>query len=129
MGDRVAALESRVRAEHDLDLPATLPHVWIALPSATREELRVLAVAWQRAFLLGGWALLLLITGALWWPAALAGAILWLVAVARGRATTDAFCAYLEAAVDVHLPSLAPAAAAAGERPGPHLTALARKGT
>ncbi|SEM21007.1 hypothetical protein [Streptacidiphilus jiangxiensis] len=123
MADQVAALRSRTDAEHELDLAVALPHLWLEMAPRTREDLRTLAVAWRHSFVLGGWALLLLCTGSVWWLGAVAGVTLWYVALLRARSATRAFCAYLEAAVDLRL---APPASAT---PGRDLTALARKGS
>jgi hypothetical protein len=40
MGDRVAALETRVRNEYELDFPAAWPRLWLVIPEPSRAELR-----------------------------------------------------------------------------------------
>jgi len=109
MGDRLAAVDARVRAQYQLDLRSAWPRLWLLLADAPRAELRAAATAVDSAARLCAWALLYLLVGLLWWPAAVIGAVTVACAVARGRSTVMVYAELVEAVVDLHLRALATA--------------------
>jgi hypothetical protein len=106
IGDRLAAPALRVRDEYGLDLSFAWSRLWLLLPESTRAPLTEGRRRLDDATALGGWALLYLVLGAVWWPAAVAGAAVWLVAWRRSRAAAGVYADLVEAAVDVHVPDL-----------------------
>jgi hypothetical protein len=105
-GDRLAAPALRVRDEYGLDLSFAWSRLWLLLPETTRAPLTEGRRRLDDATTLGGWALLYLALGAVWWPAAVVGAAVWLVAWRRSRAAAAVYADLVEAAVDVHVADL-----------------------
>ncbi|MFD9098673.1 hypothetical protein [Streptomyces collinus] len=105
-GDRLRAPAVRVRKQYRLELADAWPRLWLLLPDSTRAPLTESRRALDEALRLGGWAVLYLLLGAVWWPAAVAGAAAALVAWRRCRERADGYAELVESAVDVHLPEL-----------------------
>jgi hypothetical protein len=106
IGDRLGAPAVRVRQEYGVDLSFVWPRLWLMLPDSTRIPLATSRRHVDDSTTLGGWALLYLALGALWWPSAVVGVVVWLVAWRRCRAAADVYADLVEAAVDVHLDEL-----------------------
>ncbi|GDY32063.1 hypothetical protein [Gandjariella thermophila] len=106
IGDRLTAPAVRVRDEYGLDLGFAWPRLWLLLPESTRTPLTEGRRRLDDATALGGWALLYLALGSVWWPAAVAGAAAGLVAWRRSRAAAAVYAELVEAAVDVHVGDL-----------------------
>lgn len=107
MGDALAAMSTRVEVEYGLDLEYGWPRLWLALPEDTRTVLTACRDAFNSAATLGAWGLLYLALAALWWPVAVAGVIIVLVAHQQGRAAAVNLAQLMESAVDLHGGSLA----------------------
>ncbi|GAA2467203.1 hypothetical protein ACFPFX_10800 [Streptomyces mauvecolor] len=135
MGDRLAAVETRVRVEYGVDLPFVWPRLWLTLPDSARAELDTVRGTFNSATALAGWGLCYMAIGILWWPAALIGAATLLAACRRGRLAVASLAMLTEAAVDLHGAALAvqlgltadsgQLTKALGER----ITVVARKGS
>lgn len=106
LGDRLRAPSVRVRNEYGLDLAAAWSRLWLLLPDTTREPLTQSRRRFDDATAIGGWGVLYLLLGAVWWPSAVVAVCLALVAWRRARATGDVYAELVEAAVDVHLDDL-----------------------
>ncbi|WP_267715311.1 hypothetical protein [Streptomyces sp. CoH17] len=106
-GDRLNAAVVRIERDQGLDLAATWPHLWLALPDGPRGEVTAARQALTRATTLAAWALLYLPLTLRWWPAALVACVLALTARARTHAAVDAYALLLEAATRLHARDLA----------------------
>jgi hypothetical protein len=106
IGDRLAAPAIRVRDEYGLDLAFAWSRLWLLLPETSRAPLTEGRRRLDDATALGGWALLYLALGPVWWPAAVAGAAVGLVAWRRSRMAAGVYADLVEAAVDVHVTDL-----------------------
>lgn len=107
MGDRLAALEARVRERYDLDLEFAWPRLWLVMGERERAELSAARVRIDRDTTLVGWGLLYLVLGVVWWlPALLMGVVLALVAWQRARSSVDQLAHLVEAAVDLYVGEL-----------------------
>ncbi|MEU7580318.1 hypothetical protein AB0B50_22280 [Streptomyces sp. NPDC041068] len=105
-GDRMNAPADRTRREYRLELADAWPRLWLLLPDTTRQPLTESRQRFDEAMRLGGWSALYLLLGAVWWPAAVAGAGAGLVAWRRGRERAEEYAELVESAVDVHLQEL-----------------------
>jgi hypothetical protein len=106
IGDRLSAPAIRVYHEYGLDLTFTWPRLWLLLPQSTRDPLTESRRGLDDATTLGGWTVLYLALGALWWPAAVLGVGIGLVAWRRSRVAADVYADLIEATVDVHVDDL-----------------------
>ncbi|MDG6106951.1 hypothetical protein Daura_28140 [Dactylosporangium aurantiacum] len=120
-GDRMTALESRVRNTYGLDLPSAWPRLWLVLPDAVRAELRHAAGLWHAAARWIAWAVLYAVLALTWWPLAILSALTLIAAVRAGRGATALITDLMEAAVDLHGPALA-AQLGCADGAGPDLT-------
>jgi hypothetical protein len=109
IGDRVMALESRVREVYGLDLPSAWPRLWLVLPGPVRAELRSAARLWYGSARWAAWAVLYAVPALLWWPLAILAAVTLIAAVQTGRRATASLTDLMEAAVDLHGAALAAA--------------------
>ncbi|MDA5147574.1 hypothetical protein PEM37_39445 [Streptomyces sp. AD681] len=107
IGDRFAAAETRVWAEYAIDLGFCWPRLWLVLPEEARSECAAARTAFDAASGMAGWGLLYMAVGCWWWPAALVGLGLVLVAWWRGRGEATAFAELIESVVDVYGAELA----------------------
>jgi hypothetical protein len=106
-GDRINAVAVRLDRDYHVDLAAVWPYLWVTMSDSTRTQVTATREAVARATTLSGWALLYLLLAVEWWPAALIAATLAVVGRQRTRAASDAYAAFLEAAVRLHTPELA----------------------
>ncbi|MGP3968612.1 hypothetical protein [Streptomyces sp. 6N223] len=129
MGDRLLAPGVRIDAEYGLDLPSLWSRLWLILPEETRGTLAESRRRLDEAMTLGGWAVLYLALGVVWWPAALIGLGAGLASHRRGRVAAEVYADLVEATVDVNLDRLG--RRLGGEWPrrrGRGITARTRKG-
>jgi hypothetical protein len=107
MGDRMMAVDSRVRNTYGLDLPSAWPRLWLLLPDGVRAELRHAAGDWHASVRWGAWAVLYALLALTWWPLAILAAVTLIAAVQAGRGATALLTDLMEATVDLHGPTLA----------------------
>jgi hypothetical protein len=132
-GDRLRALTERVRGQYRLDLADAWPRLWLLLPDATRQPLPESRARLDEAGRLGGWAVLYVVLGAVWWPSALGGVCAGLLAWRWTRERTANYADLVEAVVDVYIDDLLDRfddeARPARPGKGPAVTEKFRKGT
>ncbi len=136
MGDRMHALTQVATNRYGLDLTFGWPRLWLVLPDSVRAEINTAQSGYATAVFTIAWSLPYLALGVLWWPAALAGAVIAAAGRSRARAKITNLTELAEAALDVHGRSLAIAlGVAAPTSTGPltadegrHITDIARKG-
>ncbi|MFJ9155128.1 hypothetical protein ACIRP7_45460 [Streptomyces sp. NPDC102270] len=102
MGDRIHAVTLTLDREFSLDLPSVWPYLWLTLPDATRAEMTATREALGRAATLAAWGLLYLVAGALWWPSAVVGVLVYVTAWRRARGAAEGYALLLEAAARLH---------------------------
>jgi hypothetical protein len=131
-GDRLRALTERVRGQYRIDLADAWPRLWLLLPDSTRQPLTESRARLDEAARLGGWAVLYVILGAVWWPSALGGACAGLLAWRWTRERTADYTDLVEAVVDVYIDDLLDrfddATRPARPSNGPRVTERFRKG-
>lgn len=109
MGNRIEAVESRVREHYGLDLVSAWPRLWMLLPDTARADLQAARGALTTATRRTAWGLLYLGIALWWWPAAVAGIGTCTVAWRQGRLAVDTFAELVESTVDLHGRDLATA--------------------
>ncbi|MFF0225250.1 hypothetical protein [Streptomyces sp. NPDC004629] len=134
LGDRIAAVDTRVWAAYRLDLTSAWPRLWLTLPEDVRAEIGTARGRLAAASRLVAWALGYLAVGVVWWPAAIVGVVTAVTAWWRARAAGVAFAELAESAVDLHGRGLAeglgiPCAGPLTEDVGAEITTLLRKRT
>jgi hypothetical protein len=107
MGDRLAAVETRVEAAYGLDLVSCWPRTWLIIPESTRAEVNSARAEVDGAATLAGWAALYLPLAVLWWPAAVIGLLTWLTAYRAGRHAVAVHADLVESVLDLHSTTLA----------------------
>jgi len=130
MGDRIAAVDVRVYSQYHLDLVTVWPRLWLLLPDAVRTELRAAHGRFQDATGTAAWGLMYTVVGLWWWPAALLGTVLAVVAWRRGRVATGGLADLIEATVDLFHRDLGAALGVPPEStdPGDEMTRRLSKG-
>lgn len=135
IGDQIAAVEARLRHEHGADLESWWPRLWLVVDDSTRNELRAARSMFDAAALQASWALGYLVVAAIWWPAAVIAAGVWVTGWLRGRAAVRTYAVLVESAVDVNKAVLArrldllPADQPFDRAVGIRVTGACRKGT
>jgi hypothetical protein len=132
MGDRMLAVETRVRDAYDLDLASAWPRLWLLLSEEARAPITQAQNAFTGAARTAGWGTLYLAVGLWWWPALLIGTATWATAWSKGRSATETLAQLAEATVDLHTRDLAAALgievpAQAGHDVGESITRAVRK--
>jgi hypothetical protein len=107
MGDRLAAVETRVGTAYGLDLVSCWPRMWLVIPSPARDELTAARANVDAAATLAGWGVLYLLLGVAWWPAAAVGLLIWLTAYRAGRHTVAVQADLIESVLDLYAATLA----------------------
>jgi hypothetical protein len=102
MGDRIFALERIAVERYGLDLTFGWPRLWVVLPDSVRAEINAAQGGFAAAVFTITWAVPFLVLGLLWWPAALAGAVIALVGWSRARERVATLSELAESALDVH---------------------------
>ncbi|MGH3902615.1 MAG: hypothetical protein ACRDTE_00175 [Pseudonocardiaceae bacterium] len=136
MGDRMHALTQVATDRYGLDLAFGWPRLWLVLPDSVRAEINTAQSGYASAVFTIAWSLPYLALSVLWWPAALAGAVIAAAGRSRARAKITNLTELAEAALDVHGRSLAIALGVAEPTStgpltadeGRHITDIARKG-
>lgn len=98
--------EKRVREFYKLSLVDLWPRLWIVLPDAPKTALWESRQRLDGSLRIGGWSLLYLTAGILWWPALAIGVVLCVYANALCRIRAAEYAAMVESVVDVHLNDL-----------------------
>ncbi|MFI1030989.1 hypothetical protein [Streptomyces sp. NPDC020951] len=106
-GDRLHAVETRLRGDLGLQVAVVWPHLWLHVPDTTRAEITAARESMLRAATLAGWGLLYLAVAALWWPGVLLCGAIMGTAWHRFRAATDGYATLVESAVRLHAQDLA----------------------
>ncbi|MGW2081573.1 hypothetical protein ACWCOW_32405 [Streptomyces sp. NPDC001939] len=107
MGDRLYAVEARLRRDLGLELAVIWPHLWLDAPDTTRTEITATREDLTRASTLAGWGVLYLAVAALWLPGLIISAAVITTAWRRGRAAVGAYAMLVEAASRLHASALA----------------------
>jgi hypothetical protein len=136
MGDRLHALADIATHRYGLDLDFIWPRLWLVLPDSTRAEINAAHGGFATAIFTLVWALLYLVLGMLWWPAALAGVVIGWVGWSRARVRITTLTDLVESALDVHGRDLAiifgvadpTSAGPLTPEEGKQITEIARKG-
>ncbi|MFI6107513.1 hypothetical protein [Streptomyces sp. NPDC051310] len=132
-GDRMAAIETRLRNQYGIDLASCWTRLWVFLPEDVRTELRTSRARFDAAVAGSVWAGCYAVLGFFWWPAALAAVVTGLVAWRRGRRVVTVHAELVESTVDVYLKRLVdelgvdPSGSPPDPRVGTALNRLARK--
>lgn len=109
IGDHIRLAEQRIAAQYGVALVRVWPRLW---HMSNADERAMTQHAWDRytaATLRAAWAVGYLLVGLLWWPAAVAGLLLYLSALAAARRAAADLQAAIEALTDVKLLDLAAA--------------------
>ncbi|MFE9610765.1 hypothetical protein [Streptomyces sp. NPDC006012] len=134
LGDRIAAVDTRVWDSYRLDLTSAWPRLWLTLPEDVRAEIGTARGSLAAATRLLAWSVGYLAVGLVWWPSAVVGVVTAVTAWWRARAAGAAFAELAESAVDLHGRGLAeslgiPCAGPLTEDVGAEITTLLRKRT
>ncbi|WP_217142499.1 hypothetical protein [Streptomyces sp. AC627_RSS907] len=134
LGDRIAAVDTRVWRAYRLDITSAWPRIWLTLAEDVRAEIVTSRARLAAAARLMAWAVGYVAVGALWWPSAVAGAVAAATAWRRARIAGVAFAELAESAVDLHGRQLAeslgiPCEGTLTEDVGAEITSLLRKQT
>ncbi len=142
MGDRMAALATRVRNAYGLDLATAWPRLRLSLPDQARTDASAASDGFGRASVQAGWGLLYAIAGLVfalngwgwWWVLGAIGIGTLLVGWWRGRVAVEELATVVESIVDVHAGQLAAqlgeaAATVLTQRQGELLNERYRKGS
>jgi hypothetical protein len=106
-GDRVKAVDVRLKRDLHLDLPTIWPALWLALPSAARTEITAARQVLASATTLTAWAVLYALLAGWWWPASLIAIVLAVTGWYRTRIGADAYATLLEASTRLYARDLA----------------------
>jgi hypothetical protein len=106
-GDRINAVDVRLKRDLHLDLPVIWACLWLTLPDPARAEITAVRQALARATTLIAWAVLYAVMASLWWPAALIAIVLAVTGSHRTRASADAYATLLEAGTRMYARDLA----------------------
>jgi hypothetical protein len=134
LGDRIAAVDTRVWETYRLDLAAAWPRLWLTLPEDVRAQISAARATLAAATRLIAWAICYLAVGAVWWPSAVVGLVTAATAWRRARVAGVAFAELAESAVDLHGRGLAeslgiPCQGTLTKDVGAEITTLLRKQT
>ncbi|QFU86780.1 hypothetical protein [Amycolatopsis sp. YIM 10] len=109
IGDHIRLAEERIAAQYGVALVRVWPRLW---HMSNADERAMTQHAWDRytaAAMRAAWAVGYLLTGLLWWPAAVAGLLLYLSAWSAARRAAADLQTAIEALTDVKLLDLAAA--------------------
>ncbi|TDD93506.1 hypothetical protein [Actinomadura rubrisoli] len=101
-GDRMVAVDDRVRQLYGMDVAIVWPRLWLVLPGSVRTQLHNAREAFSAATKLAAWGCGYAILGVWWWPALVIGAGTWIIAWRRVRTTIETLAVLIEASVDLH---------------------------
>ncbi|MFD5819372.1 hypothetical protein [Streptomyces sp. NPDC127038] len=106
-GDRFAGTGTRLRNQYGIDLASSWTRLWLVLPDTVQAELRASRAGFGAAVEGTTWAACYFALGLCWWPAALIGLTVGLLAWSRGRRAAVLHAQLVESAADLHLKTLA----------------------
>ncbi|MFC5954930.1 hypothetical protein ACFP51_10630 [Streptomyces pratens] len=134
LGDRIAAVDTRIWRAYRLDITSAWPRIWLILAEDVRAEIVTSRTRLAAAARLMAWAVGYVAVGAVWWPSAVVGAVTAATAWRRARIAGVAFADLAESAVDLHGRQLAeslgiPCDGALTEDVGAEITTVLRKQT
>ncbi|MEU9271990.1 hypothetical protein AB0E04_42295 [Streptomyces sp. NPDC048251] len=115
MGDRVAAVETRVHHEYGIDLVSAWPRLWLVLTDAERGEVVAARGLFDAKVVQAAWACGYLLLALVWWPAAVVGLVVGASAWWDGRTAITEYADLVESVVDLRRRELAVAAGVLGE--------------
>ncbi|MDX8141655.1 hypothetical protein SK854_06000 [Lentzea sp. BCCO 10_0061] len=101
-GDRLRAVDDRIRRGAGLDLTTLWPRLWLVLPEPVRTEVAAVQDRCASAARTPVWGVACLLVGAYWWPALVPG--LWLVLLSRRRIrrAVGVYADLVESSTDLH---------------------------
>lgn len=108
-GDRFRLIGERIDAQYGLAVSLAWPRLWLLLSEEARKPISAGYDGYRDATALAGWGVLYLVVGVQWWPAAVAGALTFIVGYRRVLAFAAVVSDLIESAVDVHQAQLAAA--------------------
>jgi hypothetical protein len=106
-GDRIYAVNVRLKRDLHLDLPTIWPGLWLTLPDTARSEITTARQALASATALTAWAVLYALLAGWWWPASLIAVILAVTGWHRTRTSVGAYATLLEASTRLYARDLA----------------------
>jgi hypothetical protein len=106
MGDRICAVTAALRTRYGLDLATVWPALSLTMPAEASAAIDDARLAYRRASVLAGWALLYLAVGIAWWPALGIAVVAAGIAVYRARMAVEGYSLLAEAAVVLYTPDL-----------------------
>ena len=101
-GDRINAVDVRLKRDLHLNLPTIWAGLWLTLPGPARTEITAARQALASAATVTAWAVLYLILAGLWWPAGLIALVLAVTGWHRTRVGADAYATLLEASTRLY---------------------------
>ena len=101
-GDRLRAVDDRVRRGTGLELTTMWPRLWLVLPEPVRTEVAAVQDRCASAARTPVWGVACLLVGALWWPALAPGLWLLLISRRRIRRAVGVYADLVESSVDLH---------------------------
>jgi hypothetical protein len=107
IGDRVRVADARVYAQYGLHLALIWPRLWQLFDADTRASVQDARERFDRSARLAGWAVAYGALVVVWWPAVVAGLVLFGYSVFRARSTVGLFVDTVETAVDLRHRELA----------------------
>ena len=107
VADRFLAVDQRVAEAYALDLSAVWPRLWLIADEPARAQIAAAQDGYGAALRLFGWGVLYLALGVLWWPSAVAGAVVVAVARPRIRRAAAVLAEMVESTVDLYAAALA----------------------
>jgi hypothetical protein len=109
IGERLLSTDQRIWQWYGLELASSWPRLWLVIPDSARSAADASQERFTAATTLGGWSLLYLLLGFVWWPAFVSGTMIGLVTWRRGRITAQTLAELVESIVDLHAADLAAA--------------------
>jgi hypothetical protein len=106
-GDRINAVDARLRRDLHLDLRTIWPGLWLTLPGTARSEITAARQALASATTLSAWAVLYAPLVGWWWPASLIAIAVAVSGWHRTRTSADAYATLLEASSRLYARDLA----------------------
>jgi hypothetical protein len=107
IGDRLHALDERIRRAYDLDLSAAWPSLWTLASQELRSDIAAAQDAYTSAARLIGWGFLYLTITLWWWPSALIAVITILAGWKKARSAIETLASLIETTVDLYGRNLA----------------------
>jgi hypothetical protein len=107
VADRFLAVDQRVAEAYALDLSAAWPRLWLIVDEPARAQVAAAQDGYGAALRLSGWGVLYLALGVLWWPSAVAGAVVLATARLRIRRAAAVLAEMVESTVDLYAAALA----------------------